>query len=388
MKYWRGYIMAAVFVAISWVLGEFAKAHTELVDMVYPYVTRIVQTTLADWTSGTSLVLWQLLVVVLGVLVLASVVVMIILKWNPFQWLGWVLAGASCLWMLHTGMYGLNNYAGPLADDIRLNVTSPLVSDIVEATTYFRDMANKLALEVPRDENGDPDYPTFEELAEMAGDGFEVLTYQEAMSVFAGSTKPVKKLEWADMYSSMGIAGVSMPLTGEAAVNPNIPAVGMPFTMCHEMAHRMCIALERDANLAAFLSCRANPDPIFQYSAYFMAYRYGYGALTSTNTSTADNAAKVIEAGLNDTVKKDIESYNAYLIASLDQKATDFANQVNDTYIKVSGDESGVRSYSEVCDLLISWYLQEIYLPAHQDEKVEFDPLDKNQVFKNESSGG
>ena len=85
MKYWRGYIMAAIFVAISWVLGEFAKAHTELVDMVYPYVTRIVQTTLADWTSGTSLVLWQLLVVVLGVLVLASIVAMIILKWNPIQ---------------------------------------------------------------------------------------------------------------------------------------------------------------------------------------------------------------------------------------------------------------------------------------------------------------
>ena len=388
MKYWRGYIVAAIFVAISWVLGEFAKAHTELVDMVYPYVTRIIQTTLADWTSGTSLVLWQLLAVVLGVLALASIVVMIILKWNPIQWLGWVLAGVSCLWMLHTGMYGLNNYAGPLADDIRLNVTSPLVSDIVEATTYFRDMANKLALEVPRDENGDPAYPEFEELAEMAGDGFQVLTYEEAMSVFAGSTQPVKKLDWADMYSAMGIAGVSMPLTGEAAVNPNIPAVSMPFTMCHEMAHRMCISLERDANLAAFLACQANPDPIFQYSAYFMAYRYCYTALTSTNTSTADNAAKVIQAGLNDTVKKDIDAYNAYLTANLDQKATDFANQVNDTYIKVSGDESGVRSYNEVCDLLISWYLQEIYLPLHQDEKVEFDPFDKNQVFKNESSGG
>ena len=110
--------------------------------------------------------------------------------------------------------------------------------------------------------------------------------------------------------------------------------------------------------------------------------------MTNTNTSTAENAAKAIQAGLNDTVKSDIDAYNAYLTANLDQKATDFANQVNDTYIKVSGDESGVRSYGEVCDLLISWYLQEIYLPAHQDEKVEFNPLDKNQVFKNESSGG
>ena len=30
--------------------------------------------------------------------------------------------------------------------------------------------------------------------------------------------------------------------------------------------------------------------------------------------------------------------------------------------------------------LLISWYLQEIYLPAHKDEVITFDPMDKNQV--------
>ncbi len=388
MKYWRGYIVAAIFAAVSWALSEFGKHYTKLVDMVYPYVTRMIQTGLADWAAGTDVVLWQLLAVVLGVVVLATVVAMIVLKWNPIQWFGWVLAGAACLWMLHTGLYGLNNYAGPLADDIRLNVTTPLVSEIVEATTYFRDKANELALQVPREENGDPDYPSFEELAGMAPEGYKVLTYEKAYPVFAGSDAPVKKLDWADMYTAMGIAGITMPLTGEAAVNPNIPVVGMPFTMCHEMAHRMCIALERDANLAAFLSCQAHPDPVFQYSAYFMAYRYCYNALVSVNTSTADKAAKTIREGINEAFQKDLNDYNAYLTANQDQKATNFANKVNDTYIKVSGDESGVRSYGEVCDLLISWYIQEIYLPAHQDEKVEFDPLDKNQVDLTGSIGG
>ena len=274
MKYWRGYIAAALCAALTWALTEFAKAHGTLVDMIYPYVTRLIQSSLADWTGGVDFCLWQVLAEVLVVLLLASIVVMIILKWNPVQWFGWVLAAASFLWMLHTGFFGLNGYTGSLAEAIRLDVTEYTVTDLAEATTYFRDMANQLSLEVPRDAGGNPDCPTFEELAEQAGEGFENLTYKESYSVFAGSTVPVKKLGWEDMYSSMGISGVSMPLTGEAAVNPQIPVVSMPFTMCHEMAHRMCIAQERDANLAGFLACRANSDPIIQYSGYFMAFRY------------------------------------------------------------------------------------------------------------------
>ena len=380
MKYWRGYIAAAIFAAITWALTEFAKAHSVLVDMVYPYVTRLIQTTLATWSGEADFLLWQLFAVLLGVLLLASIVVMIVLKWNPVQWFGWVLAAASCLWMLHTGIFGLNNYAGPLAEDIRLNVTEFTVSELADATTYFRDKANELATQVPRDKSGKPDYPTFEELAEMAADGFDDLVYEQSLSVFAGSTEPVKKLGWEKMYSSMGITGFAFPLTGEAAVNPTIPVVSMPFTMCHEMAHRMCISLERDANLTGYLACIANEDPIYQYSGYFMAFRYCYNALASVRTSAASNAAKNIYAGINDTVMSDLNDYRAYLNANIKESASKVGDAVNNAYIQASGDESGIQSYGEVTDLLVSWYIQEIYLPDHKEEEVGFDPTDKNQV--------
>ena len=115
--------------------------------------------------------------------------------------------------------------------------------------------ANALALQIPRAENGDLLYDSFEDLADKAGNGFKKLTYEEGYSVFAGSYAPVKKLGWSDLYTSMGITGITMGMTGEAAVNPQIPSVSLPFTMSHEMSHRMCIAHERDANFAAFLGC-------------------------------------------------------------------------------------------------------------------------------------
>lgn len=380
MKYLRGYIAAAIFAAFTWALMEFAKTHTRLVDMVYPYFSRLIQTSLADWTATAPFLLWQVLAVFLVVVLIGGLVIMVILKGNLIQWLGWVLAIASLGFLLHTGMYGLNSYSGPLAEDIRLKTTEYTVSELARATTYYRDMANELALRIPRDSQGKAQYPSFEEMAEMAGDGFKTLTMEYSYSVFAGSAVPVKKLGWTKLYDSMGIDGVTMPLTGEAAVNPNIPVMAIPFTMCHEMAHRMAIAYERDANMSGFLACMANSDVRFQYSGYFMAFRYCYNALVSVSTSTAQAAAREIKNGINSTLSTDLTDYREHYEKAIDTDASNAANTVNNTYIQVSGDSQGVKSYGEVCDLLVSWHIQQIYLPEHQEEEVVFDPFDKNQV--------
>ena len=381
MKYWRGYLVAAILGVITWALTQFAAKFTVLVDMVYPYLTRTIQTFLATWSGGVDFCLWQVGVVVLAILLLATIVLMIIFRWNFVQWLGWVLAAAVSIGFLHTGLYGLNYYAGPLADDVRLTVYQYTVEDLQEATLYYRDKANALALEVPRGEDGSLNFGSFEELAQQAGKGYENLTYKESYPVFAGSTEPVKKLGWADMYTSMGILGVTMGITGEAAVNPQIPALGLPFTMCHEMAHRMCIAVERDANFAAFLACRANDSVIFQYSGYFMAYRHCYNALAAINDVNASVAAARINSGVNALFAGDMLVYDRFFAENQDKSATNFASTVNDTYLRTSGDDAGVGSYGEVCDLLTNLFIKEILMPNQvQDAEGAFDPYDEGQV--------
>ena len=385
MKYWRGYITAAVFAAVTWALTTFAKSHEALVDMVYPYVTRLAQDFLAGWCGGVDFCVWQLIVMLLGVLLVATRVLMIVLKWNFVQWLGWVTACASLVFFLHTATYGLNSYAGSIADDIRLQMTEYTLSELEVATTYFRDEANKLAAQVDRTPDGDVRYPDFETLANQAGEGFDRLVYEDKYPVFAGSTVPVKELGWADMYTSMGITGFTMSLTGEAAVNPQIPPVSLPFTMCHEMAHRMCIANEGDANMAAFLACQANASIEFRYSGYFMAYRYCYNALISQNTIASQEAAQRITAGVSDELYHDMAAYTSFFATNKDEAATDFATKVNDTYIKVNGNEQGVASYGTVCDLLVSWHIQEFVLPLQKEEEVKFDPYDESKVFPPET---
>ncbi len=360
MKYWRGYLVAAIAAACAWGLRQFAEAHTVLVDMIYPYVTRMIQDYLAGWSADAAFCIWQLLLLVLGVLVLASIVLMIIFKWNPIQWFGWITAAASLIFLLHTGIYGLNEFSGPLSDDIRLNGADDkyTFTELERAAAYYRDQANTLAAQIDRNANGDPQLPSFQTLAEQAGDGFKVLTYDDHTAVFAGSAVPVKELGWSDFFSSRGVAGMTVAITGEAAVNPQIPAFYQPFAMCHEMAHRMCIAADADADMAAFLACKSNPSIAFQYAAYFKAYRNCYDAIQSVASETTNDVLQRLQAGETSLLKRDLETYRAFFGQYVDSMEN-----------------------SKFCDLLVVWHIQQIVLP--QQVVVEediFDPKDPNDV--------
>lgn len=380
LKLLRGYMTAGILGTIVYVLSQYGKRFATLVDMIYPFVDRTLQGYLATWSGQVDFCLWQLLAVGAGVVVLASVVLMIVLKWNPIQWAGWVLAGVAFVYLVNTLMFGLNYYAGDLSEDIRLDVSGYTLGELTEATRYYRDHANELAAKVARDGSGNVQFETFETLAKKAGEGFDYLTYQRYYPIFAGSKEPVKKLGWADMYSSMGITGFTCGITGEAAVNPQIPPVSLPFTMCHEMAHRMCIASERDANFTGFLACSFNPDPQFQYSGYFMAYRYCISALATVRTQEAVNAYGELTAGVSELMNRDMKYYDTFFQTKKSDSATQLADKVNDTYLKASGEKAGIASYGQVCDVLVNWYIQEVVIPSLTVEESVFDPYDESQV--------
>ena len=372
MKYWSGYLTAFIFAVITWALMQFGQAFTGLVDMVYPYVIRTLQNMLAQWSSGVDFVVWQMLLLVLVLLGLATAVLMIVLKWNPVQWFGWVLATASGVYMLYTLVFGLNYFAGPLADDIRLEIGAYNVEELTEAAEYYRDKANALAVQVKRDANGNVDFSDFDTLAAQTGDGFRKLTYEFSYPVFAGETLPVKALSWSDWFTKRGITGITVGLTGEACVNPDIPDILLPFAMSHEMSHRMCIYTEEDANFAAFLAGHVNDSIEYQYSAYFMAYRYCYTALVNANTTQTSAAAARVNSGVCDELYRDMLYYNQYF-SKVGGSGT-AASTV------LTPDENGFVSYGRVTDLLVSWHIQQIVLPSITVVEDPFDPYDTTQV--------
>lgn len=355
MKFWRGYLVAAILLVCSWALEQFAKAHTTLVDMIYPYVSRMSQNFLAEWCADVPFCLWQALLLAAAGLVVAIVVLVVVFKWNPVRWLGWISAGVAAVILLNTVLFGLNQYSGPLSEDIRLEQTVPTINELESAAIYYRDQANTLSQQVQRDMSGDVAFDSFETLAQQAVEGFETLVYDRSLSVFAGSMVPVKKLGWEKYFTARGITGVTVGLTGEAAVNPGTPAVLQPFAMCMEMAHRTSIAAEADAGFAAYMACLNNTDLQFQYSGALMGYRYCLKALEALDSVTGNGAAARVAAEESDGLQQDLRRCDEFY-----------------------GD--GESAESEVYNLLASWHIQEIVLPSLVEEEDVFDPMDKSQV--------
>ncbi len=352
MKYWRGYLVAGIVALVTWALGSFAAAHTQLIDMVYPYIDRIIMDYLASWSSNFAGCLWQTLYTFLIVLVIASGVVMLALRWNPIQWFGWVLAVFSILSFVNLGVYGLNEHAGSLSEDIRLEVNEYSVGSLERAAEYYRDLANDYAKKVSRNSDGSVKTADFDKLAAAAAEGFQVLSYERMYSVFTGTTIPVKQLGWTGQYK--GVTGVTTGLTGEAAVNPNVPAVGMPFAICHEMSHRMCIYHDSDADFAAFLATTAHSDPEFIYSGYLMAFRCCYNALASIQSDLGQDALSRVVQSTDSRVLADMEQYNQFF--------GDNASNVD----------------ADLCNLLVSWHIQEVAQYENNQEDTTFDPMDES----------
>ena len=355
MKYWRGYLVAAIFAACTWAFREFAQSHSKLVDMVYPYVTRMIQNFMAGWSGGVDYCVWQAVLLALIAVAVASIVLMLIFKWNPIEWFGWIVAVAALIMLLHTGLFGMNEYAGSIAEDIRLSEAECDNAQLEAAAVYYRDKANELSGQV----SGSADLKT---LNEQVTSGFKNLVYENYYSVFAGSTLPVKELDMAQWFTERGEMGYTVAITGESAVNMEAPGFMLPFAVSREMCYRMCIATETDKQFAAFLACQANDTPAFQYAGYVMAYRYCLNQLPQATAST-------VNAQANAKVREDVDAWDSF-VAPAEARAAEKA------------EKEGVKNTTnaDIANLLIRWHQQDVVIPSMTEPEVEFDPMDETQV--------
>lgn len=357
MKYWRGFLVAGIIAACTWWLTDFASANRTLIDMIFPYVSRMISGATAEWSAAVPFCMWQALLIFAVLAGCALITLGIVLKWNLLQISGWIAAAISLVVLLHSGIFGMNRFSGPMADDIHLKVTNYDTTELEKAAQYYLEEAIKAqdTLSV------DASFPSFEDLAQMAPDGFRTLVYEEKLSVFAGANIPVKKLGWSGYYTGKGISGVTVNLTGEAAVNPNVPDILLPFAINHEMAHRISITHDQDANLAAVLACIYNENPYFIYSGYVNAYRYCLQALESLRSETAQAAVSRLSSLEGGRFTADIAAIDDFYKNSEDAEA-----------------------FGATVTLLVSWHIQEIYLPDHVDnDSPAFDPMDESQVDLN-----
>jgi hypothetical protein len=232
----------------------------------------------------------------------------------------------------------------------RLPLPLPQYQNNVAYTTYtevvshYRDRFNSLAETLTFADNGSVMSPySTEELSEKI---IEAYDRAELSDYFTSYSTRIKPLTTSFLYREFHITGVHFAPTTEATINVLIPDALKPFTMAHELAHAKGVMREQDANLVALYVCLLSDDPYVQYSGLFNSF---YTLLNLLRYIGEPTAYQQMYQTLSLDIRKDYAYQNAFW-SQYDLLDT-FARWVNDTYLKIFGND-GVSSYVDVPDVI------------------------------------
>lgn len=145
--------------------------------------------------------------------------------------------------------------------------------------------------------------------------------------------------------------GVYSPFTVEANYNRDIAYYDIPFTICHELSHLRGYMQEEEANFIGVLATIGADDLYFNYSGYVSAWVYAGNALARIDST----AFATLYGRINARTRQDMLYNNAYW-QQFEGKPAEAHEQLNDAYLKMQGQTSGVRSYGHVTDLMLEYF--------------------------------
>ena len=153
------------------------------------------------------------------------------------------------------------------------------------------------------------------------------------------------------LLSIQQTTGVYSPFTVEANYNRDIAYYDIPFTICHELSHLRGYMQEEEANFIGVLATIGADDLYFNYSGYVSAWVYAGNALARIDST----AFATLYARINARTRQDMLYNNAYW-KHFEGKPAEAHEQLNDAYLKIQGQATGVRSYGHVTDLMLEYF--------------------------------
>ena len=295
---------------------------------------------------------------VLAVLVAAGYVIWCIMavgraRGRRGQRLYTAVLGALCagltFWSILCFLWGMDSYAATFQERSGLTARAVSVEELESVTAYFVDMLSGTADEVPRDENGLFAVSRTDILA-AAPAAYSGLTAQ--WPFLESVDQPPKAAHFSRIMSLMDFTGVYCPFTGESNVNVDSPAVLLPATAAHELAHQRGFSSEQECNFLAIAASTSCSNAVYAYSGYLLGYIHLGNALYSAD----QERWQMVYDSLPETVKADMAENNRYWAQFADSGVKKVSNQVYDAFLKTYGQEQGLKSYGTVVDLLVAYY--------------------------------
>jgi len=348
-------LLALIFAALTGLLMFLFGRLSDLLFPGYRRFSRFVMRILSSITGLVPFAVWDIVIALIAVSSLAGLVLMLVKHRRFLSWFSRLALAVSCLFFIETAVWNLNHYGPRLKDEMGLTVEQYGSGELLEAFTYYFDRAAEAASLAEREADGTLTERDLGELCREAGMCYTPL--ESEFEVFRGGSKARAKYVTVGslVLPYLGISGEFVGFTGEATVLLGPDTVNHPFSLCHEVGHRLGIASEEDANFAAFLACTASDDPLFCYSGYYSAFIYCYNALADSDINALSELIESRSGSGYSLLIADCDRAAEYY-AQFDSPVEEVADAVTDAALKAFSETDGIRSYSLVVNELIAWY--------------------------------
>lgn len=272
---------------------------------------------------------------------------------STFVFLGSVVSVFSLLFSLFVFTLGTGYHTAPLDQRLDLQEGAVTEEELYDTALWLTEEVNKAANGVTFGRYGSSVMPyDRKELNKRLMAAYAPVC--DAYPFIQRMESRVKPVMASGLMSYTHITGVYSYFTGEANLNTAFPDYTLPFTAAHELAHQRGIARENEANFVAFLVTDASEDPYIRYSGYLNLWEYVMNTLYEVN----GEAYKTLLGMLDERVIGELKAYSAFFDTYRDATLADVSSAVNDTYLKLHGNEAGVASYGLVVDLAIAYRRQ------------------------------
>ncbi|MGI6123509.1 MAG: DUF3810 domain-containing protein [Acetivibrionales bacterium] len=270
-------------------------------------------------------------------------------KWSTFMPFVANLVLIGSLWFfIQMMVWNINYERLPYSQLAGINMQDSSVEELDALCRWLVDNTNKLREQVSENEDGVMFVEGgYKSVFKRVQKGYEAVA--QKYPFLGGKYGPPKPVLLSRLMSHTNIIGIYSCLTGEANIDIDIPHIELASTTMHEMAHQRGFAREDEANYIAYITCMAHPDADFKYSGSVMALQYSMNALYAESPDRYFAIAK----NYSDGYLRDLEAERTYW-NQFQGIARDVSDKMNDTYLKLNGEEDGVKSYGRMIDLLLA----------------------------------
>lgn len=255
-----------------------------------------------------------------------------------------LVTGASILYLVFLGLWGLNYRRVPLEEKLAYDPARVTREEIRRLANLAVERVNALQPAATSADRG---------ASPALARAFDDVQLRLGAPRAARWAPPKRSLlSWYLLEA--GIDGMMNPFFLEIILNPGILPVERPFSLAHEWAHLAGYADESEANFVAWLTC-AGSDAGGQYSGWLEAFRYAASALPPDDR-------RALQRRLAPAVVVDLRAIDQRL-GRADPAISGLARSVYDSYLRSQGVEEGIASYGAMLRLMIGTTFENGWVP-------------------------